>query len=167
MIYIRCSKRLVPLSVLLALVCSCGCQNKSSLGPANVTEDEQITPTDKLIPAADSRLADVPTPLGAEFKAKSSSSYETGGRRTVKYNYGIWAKPILVRAFYSDNMPLRGWQLSNTITTQAVVTFSFKKAQEFCTVTIGPRNWCCQTQIRIEIQPMDDFRSTTSQGVSR
>lgn len=159
MICTRCSKKLVLLFLLLGLVGFYGCQ-KQSLGPTNVIEDDQITPADTLIPAGDSRLADVPIPLGAKFRAKSSSSYETGGRRTVKYNYGIWAKPILVRAFYRDNMPLRGWQLSNTITTEAVVSFSFKKVQEFCTVTIGPRNWYFQTLIHIEIQPVDVFSST-------
>ena len=162
---IRSSKMLMVLLGLVVLFGSLGCEkNKSSLTQANAAKDEQITPIEKLVPAPDARLPDVPIPLGARFKSKFSSSYETGGQRTVTYNYGIWAKQPLVRVFYKDNMPVHNWQPISSITTQKMDCLSFKKDDEFCSVTIGPRNWYFQTLIRIEIQPVDVFQSTIMQG---
>ena len=153
--HIRFSPKLGLAFVLLALLCTCGCQTKSAIGPTEAVEDERIPPGEKLISAPDSRLADVPVPLAARFKANSSSSYETGGGRTVKYCYGIWAKPILVRTFYEDNMPIHSWQLLHSISNKSSQALSFRKAGESCNITIGPSNWCFQTLIRIEIQPID------------
>ena len=158
---------LVVLFGLLVLFGSLGCEKKSSLAQANTAEGEQIAPVKKLISAPNTRLADVPVPLGAKFKANSSSSYETGGRRSVDYSYGLWAKQLLVRIFYIDNMPVHGWEPINSITTQGLDSLTFKKADEFCNVIIGPHNWYFQTLIRIEIQPMSDFRSTTRQGKNK
>ena len=162
--YISLSNKLTLLFVLLAVLASFGCQNKSSVGPSEPIEDEQITPAEKLISSPDSRLADVPVPLGADFKADSSSSYETGGYRTVNYCYAIWAKPVLVRTFYQDNMPIHAWQLLHSVSSQSAEALSFRKAGESCNITIGPRNWLFQTLIRIEIQPIDHSYSTTTQG---
>jgi len=158
---------LVVLFGLLVLFGSLGCEQKSSLAQTNVAGGEQVKPIEKLISDPNNRLADVPVPLGAKFKTKSSSSYETGGPRTVSYNYGIWAKQLLVRIFYIDNMPVHGWEQLNSITTQGLDSLTFKKADEFCNVIIGPRNWYFQTLIRIEIQPVSDFRSTTRQGKNK
>jgi len=155
---------LVVLLGLLVLFGSLGCEKKSSLAQANATEGEQVAPIKKLISAPNTRLADVPVPLGAKFKTNSSNSYETGGYRTVSYSYGIWAKQLLVRIFYIDNMPVHGWEQLNSIMIQGVDSLTFKKADEFCHVIIGPCNWYFQTLIRIEIQPVSDFRSTTRQG---
>ena len=160
----RWLKTLLLLFVLSALFASLGCQKKASLAQVNAAEHEQIKPTEKLIAAPDTRLLDLPVPLGAEFKAASSSSYETGGHRTVNYNYVLWAKPVLVRLFYKDNMPLHGWQPIGTMAADDVTSFSFEKAQEFCNVTVGPRNWYFQTLIRIEIQPVGASTSTFRQG---
>ena len=70
----RWLKTLLLLFVLSALFASLGCQKKASLAQVNTAEDEQIKPTEKLISDPDTRLLDVPVPLGAEFKASSSSS---------------------------------------------------------------------------------------------
>ncbi|NIA07294.1 MAG: hypothetical protein GWP14_06615 [Actinobacteria bacterium] len=157
------SKLVLPL-VCLLLVFAWGCRNKPSMSPEGAIAEERIPPAEKLISAPTSRLADVPVPLGAYFKADSSSSYQTGDQRTVNYLYGIWAKPALLRTFYQDNMPIHAWQLIHTVSNPRAEALSFRKAGESCVITIGPRNWLLQTLIRIEIQPVDVFRSTTMQG---
>ena len=80
--HIRFARKLGLAFVLLALICTWGCQTKSTVGPTEAVEDERIPPDEKLISAPESRLVDVPVPLGARFKANSARSYETGDRRT-------------------------------------------------------------------------------------
>lgn len=140
--------------LILALPLVCGCQPKSA-GPDQALESEQISPAEKLIASPDSRLPDVPVPLGSYFKSGSSSSYQTGDQRTVNYVYGIWAKPVLVRTFYRDNMPIHAWEHLRTVANPNAQAISYRKAGESCVVTVGPKNWLLQTIIRIEIQPVD------------
>ncbi len=142
--------------VLAVLSCLWGCQGKTST-TASVSKEEEIKPSEKLVADPDRRLADVPVPLGAHFKAGSSRSYQTGPRRRVDHNYGIWAKKSLVRRFYLDNMPVHGWKLSNSITGRGAYYMSYKKGRESCRVSIGPTNWCFQTRIAITVQPVSDF----------
>ena len=146
---------LVLPSVSLMLVLACGCQPKSSAGPADAVDPERIPPAEKLVSAPDSRLADVPVPLSARFKSGSSSSYQTADQRTVNYVYGIWSKPVLVRTFYQDNMSIHAWQFIHSVSNPNAQALSFRKAGESCVITVGPRNWLFQTLIRIEIQPVD------------
>ena len=149
-------KSLYMVLVLAVLSCLWGCQDKT-LTTASASKEEEIKPSEKLVADPDRRLADVPVPLGAHFKAGSSRSYQTGSRRRVDHNYGIWAKKSLVRRFYLDNMPVRGWKLTNSITGQGAYYMSYKKGRESCRVSIGPSNWCFQTRIEITVQPVSDF----------
>ena len=142
---------------LVVLTCFCGCQSKTPTAAEIAREEEQIEPREKLVVDPDARVADVPVPLGAHFKPDSSSSYETGSRRRIAHNYGIWAKSLLVRKFYRDNMPMHGWRLTNTITSQGTYYMSYRKGPESCRVGIGPTNWFLQTRIEIIIQPVDGF----------
>lgn len=151
MIHLRFPTKLI---MLLVLILTCGCQPKS-VGPDQTLESERIPPDEKLIASPDSRLPDVPVPLGAYFKAGSSSSYQTGDQRTVNYVYGIWAKPVLARTFYRDNMPLHAWEYLHGVSNPNAEAFSYRKAGESCVITVGPKNWLLQTTIRIEIQPVD------------
>ena len=141
--------------VLLGLCCLCGCQGKSSTEAASLKQEEQVKPSEKLITDPQGLLADVPVPLGAHFKSRSSKSYRTGSRRRVDYRYGIWTKKALVRVFYRENMPVHGWKLTNSIQTGAVHHLSYKKGRETCKVSIGPINWCLQTVIEIIVQPVN------------
>ncbi len=140
-------------SALAVLSCLWGCQSSSSMR----ADKEEIKASEKLVADADRRLADVPVPLGAHFKAGSSKSYETGSRRRVDHNYGIWAKKSVVRRFYEDNMPVYGWELTNSIVDQGAYHLSYKKGRESCRVSIGPTNWCLQTRIEITVQPVENF----------
>ena len=152
--HLRFASKLVLLSLL---ICLPGCQDKS-VGPDEAVESERIAPAEKLVTAPDSRLVDVPVPLGARFKAASSSSYQTGDQRTVNYVYGIWAKPVLLRTFYQDNMSLHAWQFLHSVSNPQAEALSFRKAGESCVITIGPGNWLFQTLLRIEIQPINVSR---------
>ena len=149
-------KSLYMVLTLAVLSCLWGCQGKTST-TASVSKEEEIKPSEKLVADPDRRLADVPIPLGAHFKASSSRSYQTGSRRRVDHNYGIWAKKSLVRRFYLDNMPVYGWKLTNSITGRRAYYMSYKKGRESCRVSIGPTNWCLQTRIEITVQPVSDF----------
>ena len=149
-------KSLYMVLVLAVLSCLWGCQGKTS-ATASASKEEEIKPSEKLVADPDRRLADVPVPLGAHFKAGSSRSYQTGSRRRVDHNYGIWAKKSLVRRFYLDNMPVHGWKLTNSITGRGAYYMSYKKGRESCRVSIGPTNWCLQTRIEITVQPVSDF----------
>ena len=149
-------KSLRMVVALAVLSCLWGCQGRTS-ATASVSEEEEIKPSEKLVADPDRRLADVPVPLGAHFKAGSSRSYQTGSRRRVDHNYGIWAKKSLVRSFYRDNMPVHGWKLTNSITGQGAYYMSYRKGSESCRVSIGPTNWCLQTRIEITVQPVSDF----------
>jgi hypothetical protein len=153
--YTRFLSKLILPFVYLMLVFACACQPKYSAGPTEAVDQGRIPPAEKLVSAPDSRLADVPVPLGAYFKAGSSSSYQTGDQRTVNYLYGLWAKPILVRTFYQDNMPIHAWQFMHSVSNPNAQALSFRKAGESCVITVGPRNWLFQTLIRLEIQPVD------------
>ena len=153
--YTRFLSKLVLPFVSILIVFACGCQPKSAAGPTEDLQGERIPPAEKLVSAPDSRLADVPVPLAAYFKAGSSSSYQTGDQRTINYLYGVWAKPVLVRTFYQDNMSIHAWQLMHTVSNPSAEALSYRKAGESCVITVGPRNWLFQTLIRIEIQPVD------------
>ena len=142
------------LFALAVLSCLYGCQGPSA-GMAG--DEEAIKPSEKLVVDPDGRVADVPVPLGARFKAGSSRSYETGSLRRVDYNYGVWAKKSLIRRFYQDNMPMHGWKLINSIRGEHRYSMNYKKGQESCRVNIGPTNWCFQTLIEIIIEPVSDF----------
>ena len=143
--------------ILTVLSCLWGCQGRTSTA-ASVREDDKIKSSEKLIVDPDRRLTDVPIPLGAHFKAGSSRSYRTGTRRRVNHSYGIWAKQSLVRVFFRDNMPIHGWKLTNNIAGSGRYDISYRKGYEFCRVSIGPTNWCFQTQIEITIQPVKNFK---------
>ncbi len=147
-------KSLHLLFTLAMLSCLYGCQAPSSQIAA---EEEAIRPSEKLVVDPDGRLADVPVPLGASFKAGSSSSHETGTLRRVGHTYGIWAKKSLVRRFYKDNMPMHGWKLTNIINGPNTYSMNYKKGRESCRVNIGPKNWCLQTMIEIIIQPVSNL----------
>ena len=149
-------KSLYMVLVVAALSCLWGCGGRTST-TASVSKEEEIKPSEKLVSDPDRRLADVPVPLSAHFKAGSSRSYQTGSRRRVDHNYGIWAKKSLVRRFYRDNMPVHGWKLTNSITGRGAHYMSYKKGRESCRVSIGPTNWCFQTRIAITVQPVSDF----------
>ncbi len=150
-------KSLYMVLALTVLSCLWGCQGRRSTSTASVSKEEEIKPSEKLVADPDRRLADVPVPLGAHFKAGSSRSYQTGSRRRVDHNYGIWAKKLLVRRFYLDNMPVHGWKLTNSITGRGAYYMSYNKGRESCRVSIGPTNWCFQTRIEITVQPVSDF----------
>ena len=149
-------KSLGVVFALAVLACFCGCSGNSSMGPAS-PDEQQIKASEKLVADPDRRLADVPVPLGAHFKSGASTSYETGSRRRVDHNYGIWANKSLVRRFYLDNMPVHGWKLTNSIAGQGTYNISYRKGRESCRVSIGPTNWCLQTQIEIIVRPVTDF----------
>ena len=149
-------KTLQAVIALLGLCCLWGCQGRSST-TTSISEDEEIKPSEKLVADPDGRLVDVPVPLGTHFMAGSSRSYETGSRRRVDHNYGIWAKKSLVRRFYQDNMPVHGWKLTNSIMGRGVHYLSYRKGRESCRVSIGPTNWSLQTRIEIIVQPVKGF----------
>jgi len=142
--------------VLTSLSCLWGCQGRSST-TAGVRKDKEIKPSEKLVVDPDRRVRDVPIPVGAHFKAGSSRSYQSGSRRRVDHNYGIWAKKSVVEAFFRDHMPIHGWKLTNSIAGSGTYNISYRKGHESCRVSIGPTNWCFQTQIGITIQPVKDF----------
>ena len=150
-------KSLYTVLVLAALSCLWGCQGKTSTTASLRKEEEKIKPGEKLVADPDRRLADVPIPLGAHFKDSSSKSSQTGSRRRVDHNYGIWAKKAKVRMFFRDNMPGHGWKLTNSITDRGVCYLSYKKGRESCKVSIGPTSWNFQTRIGITIQPVSNF----------
>ncbi len=149
-------KSLCMTLVLAVLSCLWGCQGKTSRA-TRLREDKEITPGERLIADPDTRLADVPIPLGAKFKANSSRSYQTGSRRRVDHKYTIWAKESQLRAFFLDNMPGHGWKLTNSIAGPGTYDISYKKGRESCRVSIGPKNWYFKTQIGITVQPVKDF----------
>lgn len=145
------SAKILFLPSLLALACLGGCRAASSTSTAN---EDQITPSEELIVEPYPLIPDIPVPLGATFKTGESSNYQTGDRRVVNHHYRIWSDPLLVRLFYQENMPLRNWTLTNQMASYDKTTLSYRKANESCTVTIGPKNWFRQTIIHIEIQPI-------------
>ncbi len=149
MLLLTSAKLLLPSLLVLVSLGAC-----SPTASTSATDGDQITPSDKLIVDPYPLVTDIPVPLRADFKTSQSSNYQTGQQRVVNHHYRIWADPLLVRLFYQDNMPLRNWTLTNEIPSYNKTILSYRKAQEFCTVTIGPKNWFRQTIIHIEIQPV-------------
>lgn len=141
---------------VLPLAWLVGCAGTSSVSQTKTAGAKKVTPIAKLIVDRDALLPDVPVPVGAKFKTTESSNYQTGSQRVVNHVYGIWAKPARVRLFYQENMPLRNWKPANKIASAGAQTLNYRKAKESCTITVGPRNWCFQTLIRIEIQPISN-----------
>lgn len=146
--------KLLKMALILAVLsCLWGCGSKT----ADLGKDEELKPSEMLIADPDRRLADVPTPLGAKFEANSSRNYQSGSRRRVDHKYSIWAKESQLRLFFRDNMPIHGWELTNSIVGPGTYNINYKKGRESCRVSIGPKNWCFQTQIKITVQPVKDF----------
>ena len=142
--------------ILTLLSCLWGCQGKTS-AEARLREDQEVKASEKLVVDPDRRLTDVPIPLGAHFKEGSSRSYQTASRRQIDHKYGIWAKKPVLRVFFQDNMPVHGWELTNSIAGSGTYDISYRKGRESCRVSIGPTNWCLQTRIEITVQPVSDF----------
>lgn len=154
-------RRLLPGLAVLALAFCWGCAPRTTVSTSNAVEDDRIKPSQKLVPAQNTRLKDIPVPLGARFKGESSRSYQTGSSRRAEHTYGIWAKRSLIRDFYQDNMPVHRWKLTNSFMLEGLHCLNYTKAGESCRITIGPTNWYFQNLIHILVQPVDK-RSPTS-----
>jgi hypothetical protein len=126
--------------VVAWLLAAAGCETTDwPLGP-RTDDGQRLThpPGPGLVAATDSRIADVPMPVGFVPVASRSNSYvPPSGPRAVNHVYQGIATVAEASQFYRQQLPAHGWQSVRERADGSISTMVYVKGQEELTVQIS------------------------------
>ncbi len=82
-------------------------------------------------------VRDIPVPMSFDLVNQRTHSQAQGSFRMIEHSYFGYAEPIVVNAFYRDEMARCGWRLLSEQNVQGTYRLSFQKGRETAVVTVG------------------------------
>jgi hypothetical protein len=104
-------------------------------------------------------IADLPVPIGFELDEQRSRHSKSGPFRMVDHVYTGKGDRFAVSRFYKRYMQMSRWTLVQDVFAQGVITLSFDKGSERCSVSIESNGWGDRLRVNV-------FLSSTGRIVS-
>lgn len=102
-------------------------------------------------------VRDVPVPMSFELVNDMSQSYRTPTHRMIRHAYFGSAEPLIVHAFYRQEMPRSGWRYLGDSSAEGAYQLTFQKASEVAIVHISreTRGWRAGALVMISVKPIE------------
>ncbi len=148
-----------------------GCSSTQTSSRRSLSQDDEATDVHSAEVYARRRppIADLPVPIGFELDEQRSRHSKSGPFRMVDHVYTGKGDRFAVSRFYKRYMKMSRWTLVQDVFAQGVITLSFDKGSERCSVSIESNGWGDRLRVNVFLSSTGRIVSpeTTRSGGSR